>query len=129
MVRDMVRDTLLPCRQQDGCFSAMRQPRLPPFVSSLRFPSQPWIWDTDPISPSDCGHIGRERVNGGNEEQAGTGPLAGARGGDRFASALISLALDVRGHEILPVGGHRKSPWAAANSPHGRPGISPPVLS
>ena len=35
----------------------------------------------------------------------------------------------VRGHEILPVGGHRNSPRAAANSPHGRPRISPPVLS
>jgi hypothetical protein len=35
----------------------------------------------------------------------------------------------VRGHEILPVGGHRISPRAAANSPRGRPRISPPVLS
>ena len=35
----------------------------------------------------------------------------------------------VRGHEILPVDGHRNSPRAAANSPHGRPRISPPVLS
>jgi len=35
----------------------------------------------------------------------------------------------VRGHEILPIGGHRNSPRAAANSPHGRPRISPPVLS
>jgi len=38
-------------------------------------------------------------------------------------------ATRVRGHEILPVGGHWNSPWAAANSPHGRPRISPPVLS
>ena len=35
----------------------------------------------------------------------------------------------VRGHDILPIGGHRNSPRAAANSPHGRPRISPPVLS
>ncbi len=35
----------------------------------------------------------------------------------------------VRGHEILPVDGHRNSPRAAANSPRGRPRISPPVLS
>lgn len=39
------------------------------------------------------------------------------------------MSWSVRGHEILPVGGHRKSPRAAANSPHGRPRISPPVLS
>ncbi len=37
---------------------------------------------------------GRVAVNGGNEEQVGTGPLLGARGGERFALALISLALD-----------------------------------
>ena len=41
----------------------------------------------------------------------------------------VDAASVVRGHEILPVGGHRNSPWAAANSPHGRPRISPPVLS
>jgi hypothetical protein len=35
----------------------------------------------------------------------------------------------VRGHEILPMGGHREYPRPAANSPHWRPRISPPVLS
>jgi len=35
----------------------------------------------------------------------------------------------VRGHEILPIGGHQNSPRAAANSPHWRPRISPLVLS
>jgi hypothetical protein len=33
------------------------------------------------------------------------------------------------GHGILPIGGHQYSPRAAANSPHWRPRISPPVLS
>ena len=36
---------------------------------------------------------------------------------------------DDGGHGILPIGGHRNSPRAAANSPHWRPRISPPVLS
>jgi hypothetical protein len=44
-------------------------------------------------------------------------------------SCLADQLAAVRGHEILPVGGHRNSPWVAANSPHGRPRISPPVLS
>ena len=33
------------------------------------------------------------------------------------------------GHGILPIGGHQNSPRAAANSPHWRPRISPPVVS
>jgi hypothetical protein len=33
------------------------------------------------------------------------------------------------GHEILPVGGHRNSPVAATNSPHGWPSDLPTVLS
>jgi RNA-directed DNA polymerase len=33
------------------------------------------------------------------------------------------------GHVILPTGGHQNSPLAAANSPHGRPLFSPPILS
>jgi hypothetical protein len=33
------------------------------------------------------------------------------------------------GHVILPTGGHRNSPLAAAISPHGRPFSSPPILS
>ena len=44
----------------------------------------------------------RTGVNGGNEEQNGPGPLWGARGGDRCALALISLALDeVDATEVL----------------------------
>jgi hypothetical protein len=42
--------------------------------------------------------------------------------GDAVGPVVVCSYLDcVRGHEILPVGGHRNSPLAAANSPHGRP--------
>jgi hypothetical protein len=40
-----------------------------------------------------------------------------------------SMALPDGGHVILPIGGHRNSPLAAANSPHGRPSFSPPIVS
>jgi hypothetical protein len=40
-----------------------------------------------------CQPVGGWRVNGGNEGWVGTRPLSGARGGDRFALALISLRL------------------------------------
>jgi hypothetical protein len=46
------------------------------------------------------------QVNGGNDGWGGNGPLSGARVGDRFALALISLALDeVDATELL--GGRR----------------------
>jgi hypothetical protein len=47
---------------------------------------------------------------------------------DAAARAAVETEA-VGGHEILPVDGHRKSPRAAAICPHGRPRISPPVLS
>jgi len=59
-------------------------------------------------------------------------PLAGAaraRVDPLGTGAAFRTAARVGGHEILPVGGHRNSPRAAANSPRGRPRISPPVLS
>ena len=58
------------------------------------------------------------RVNGGNEGWVGYLPLSGARGGDRFALALISLALDeVDATEVL-----RRHPRFGASSCRWPPG-------
>ena len=62
------------------------------------------------IGGSVCGEAmsgwGWWQVNGGNDGWGGNGPLSGARVGDRFALALISLALDeVDATELL--GGRR----------------------